>query len=113
MNLLQAIVAHLTNELDVRVATEKPANTKPPFVTVVRNGGGGNEFTDEARISVHCWGRTETEAYELGLLAASAMFQLIAFENNVVSCTQQSFYSNIYTDGTRRWTGVYNIYCNR
>lgn len=113
MDLMQSIIAHLTNELDVRVATERPANPPKELVTVVRTGGGGSRFYQNARVVIHAWSTSDLEAYELGTKVADAMFTLPAFAVNVFDVTQNSFYSNIYTDGTRRWSSAFDIAFNR
>lgn len=114
MDLLRDVVANLAEKLDgVRVATERPENAPTELVTVARTGGGGDEFAQTARFVIHAWGESEASAYKLGMRAADAMFQLPAFSVNVVDVEQNSFYSNIYTDGTRRWSGAYDIYHNR
>lgn len=113
MDVSKAIVQHLKNALGVRVATERPATALTPLVTIVRGGGGGDRFREQARYSIHAWEKTETEAYKLGMQVADAMFDLPASEVNIANVEQDSFYSNIYEDGTRRWTGVYIITNNR
>ena len=113
MDVLKEIVAGLSSMLDVRVATERPANPPKTMVTVVRTGGGGSRFMDSPRIIVHAWGQSEDEAYKLGREAEQAMFALPSYSDNIAEVTQNSFYSNIYTDGTRRWSGAYVLVCNR
>lgn len=113
MDVMQEIVAHLATVLDCRVSTERPANPPKKMVTVVRAGGGGSRFTDTARVVIHAWGSTDAEAYQLGRDAAMAMFSLPGAAVDVAEVTQDSFYSNIYTDGTRRWSGAYVIVTNR
>lgn len=113
MDILLDTVSHLSDSLDCRVATERPANPPGEMVTVTRVGGGGSMFLDSPRVSVHAWAETEAEAYKLGMAAADAMFSLPAHSPDVAEVTQNSFYSNIYPDGTRRWSGVYVVTCNR
>lgn len=113
MDVMRAIVAHLSEELDCRVSTERPANPPKRMVTVTRAGGGGSVFLDSPRIVVHAWGESESDAYALGMEAAAAMFTLPGAADNIAEVTQDSFYSNIYPDGTRRWSGAYVLICNR
>lgn len=114
MDLIKDIVAHLTEELGgVRVATERPANSPKQLVTVVRTGGGGSEFAQTAQVVIATWGESDKDAYNLGRRVADAMFGLPGYSDNVVEVTQNSFYKDTYTDGTRRWSSAYNIYHNR
>lgn len=113
MNISKVIVAHLRESLGVRVATEMPEKRVLPIVTVVRTGGGGNRFREQARYSIHSWAESEAAAYELALAADEAMYELDAADVNIALVTQESLYSNIYPDGTRRWTGTYTITSNR
>lgn len=113
MDVMASIVSHLSGELGCMVSTERPANPPKRMVTVIRAGGGGSRFMDTARVVVHAWGASEKDAYTLGLEAAGAMFTLPGADDNVAEVTQDSFYQNIYTDGTRRWSGAYVIVTNR
>ena len=120
MNISKVIVAHLRESLGVRVTTEMPEKRVLPIVTgvlpivtVVRTGGGGNRFREQARYSIHSWAESEAAAYELSLAADEAMYELDAADVNIALVTQESLYSNIYPDGTRRWTGTYTITSNR
>lgn len=113
MDVLESTVSHLSSKLGVRVSTERPANPPAEMVTVTRTGGGGGAFTERPRVTVHCWAESEKLAYRLGMRAAEAMFSLPSSDDNIASVTQDSFYSNIYPDGTRRWTGAYVMVCNR
>lgn len=113
MDILASIVSHLSTELGCPVSTERPVNPPSKMVTVIRAGGGGSRFMDTARVLIHTWGSSDSEAYLLGRKAAKAMFSLPAVADNVAEVTQDSFYSNIYTDGTRRWSGAYVIVTNR
>lgn len=113
MDILKAAVAHLSTELGCRVSTERPENPPKEMVTITRVGGGGSRFLDRPRVSVHAWAETETAAYKLATEASKAMFTLQDAYPNIAEVTQDSLYSNIYTDGTRRWSGVYVIICNR
>lgn len=113
MDISRAVVAHLSQRLGVRVATERPASPPLRMVTVVRLGGGGGPFDERPSVAINAWGGSESDAYRLAMDAAEAMFSLPESSDNVVSVEQDSLYSNIYPDGTRRWTGNYSIYCNR
>lgn len=113
MDILKATIEHLDASLECRVASERPANPPSEMVTVVRMGGGGSRFIDRPRILVHAWGTSETSAYGLAREAEAAMFTLPAYEPNVAEVSQDSLYSNIYMDGTRRWTAAYVIVTNR
>lgn len=113
MDLVRDVVAHLSDDLGVRVAAERPENPDERMVTVRRVGGGGDRFMDTARIDVTVWAESYKAAYILAKLAEESMFGLPAYSANVASVEQNSFYSNTYTDGTPRWTGVYVIVCNR
>lgn len=113
MDILLETVSHLSDALDCKVSTERPANPPSEMVTVTRVGGGGSVFLDRPRVAVHAWAGTESAAYRLGMDAADAMFSLPGASPNVAEVSQDSFYSNIYPDGTRRWSGVYVIICNR
>lgn len=113
MDISKAVVAHLSRELGVRVSTERPESPPERMVTVSRTGGGGSAFVERPRVVVHAWDGSESGAYRLAMAAAGAMFSLPAAEANVADVTQDSLYSNTYPDGTRRWTGVYVITCNR
>lgn len=113
MDVLKAVVAHLSSELDCRVSTERPANPPETMVTVTRTGGGGSAFRETPRVIVHAWGETEMGAYQLGLAATEAMFTLPGSSDNIAEVTQDSFYSNIYPDGSRRWSSAFVLACNR
>lgn len=113
MDIMKEVIAHLSSVLDVRVATERPANPPNRLVTVTRTGGGGSVFMDSPRITAHAWAESETQAYLLGMEVAKAMFSLPSASANIAEATQDSFYSNIYPDGTRRWSGSYVLICNR
>lgn len=113
MDLMKDIVAHLSDDLGVRVAAERPEHPDERMATVTRVGGGGDRFTVTARIVIDCWAESYKAAYNLAKLAEESMFDLPAYSVNVASVEQNSFYSNTYTDGTPRWTGVYVIVCNR
>lgn len=113
MDVMASIVSHLSSELGCMVSTERPANPPKRMVTAIRAGGGGSRFMDTARVVIHAWGQSEKDAYTLGMEAADAMFSLPGAAENVAEVTQDSFYSNIYTDGTRRWSGAYVIVTNR
>lgn len=113
MDVSKAIVAHLGGALGVPVSTEMPERMALPRVTVVRTGGGGNRFREEARYSIHCWAASESAAYQLALAMDEAMYDLDGADDNIALVEQNSLYSNIYPDGTRRWTGVYIITSNR
>ena len=67
---------------------------------------------------VAAWMANREKAARMGVRlrpmdAADAMFSLPSSDDNVAEVTQDSFYSNIYTDGTRRWSGAYVIVTNR
>ena len=109
----KAIVAHLTQELGCRVSTERPASPPDRMVTAVRLGGGGSMFRETSRYAIHAWAASEKDAYKLGMEAAEAMFSLPGSAPNVAHVEQDSFYSNIYPDGSPRWTGAYTIISNR
>lgn len=113
MDVLKATVDHLAASLDCRVSSERPANPPNEMVTVIRMGGGGSQFIDRARIVVHAWSSSEASAYALARKAEEAMFTLPGAEHDVASVDQDSFYSNIYVDGTRRWSSAYIITTNR
>lgn len=113
MDIIKDTVAHLSNELGVRVASQRPANPDPRMVTVRRVGGGGTMFRDTPRVEVTAWAESDVAAYELADLAADSMFTLPAYSANIAEVERNSYYSNTYTDGTPRWTGVYVIVCNR
>lgn len=113
MDISKVMVAHLSGALGVRVSTEMPEKRVLPIVTVVRTGGGGNRFRERARYSVHCWAASESAAYKLALAMDEAMYDLDAADPNIALVTQDSLYSNIHPDGTRRWTGTYVITSNR
>lgn len=113
MDLIQTIVAHLNNVLDVRVATERPANPPEELVTVRLVGSSGAVYFQQARVVIHAWSTSDAKAYRLGKRVADAMFDLPAVADNVVSVTQDSFYPNNYTDGTRRYSSAFVIPFNR
>lgn len=113
MDIIKDAIAHLSSELGVRVAAERPEHPDPRMVTVRRLGGGGGQFIDSPRVEVSAWAESFSAAYRLAGQAADAMFTLPAYSANVAEVTQNSFYSNIYTDGSPRWTGVYIIVSNR
>lgn len=113
MDVAKAIVSHLSDTLGVRVATEMPEKRTLPIVTVVRTGGGGNRFREQARYVIHSWAESESAAYRLALRADEAMYDLDVADVNIAQVSQDSLYSNIYPDGTRRWTGSYIITSNR
>ena len=70
-------------------------------------------FLDRATVTVHAWSTSESGAYSLARKAEDAMFSLPSAADNVAEVTQNSLYSNIYSDGTRRWSGAYIIAYNR
>lgn len=114
MDILKATISHLSSRLGgVRVSSEAPEHVTTPLVTVMRTGGGGNMFLDRPRMLVHAWGKSEKQALALALEVEQAMFDLPAAEVNVADVTQDSLYSNVYPDGTRRWSGAYVITTNR
>lgn len=114
MDILKATVSHLEASLDgVRVSSEVPEKLTLPLVTVLRTGGGGDMFVDRPRMLVHAWGKTEAQALALARKAEDAMFSLPEAEANVADVTQDSLYSNVHPDGTRRWSGAYVITTNR
>lgn len=113
MDLMADIVSHLSDSLGCRVSMERPANPPTEMVTVTRVGGGGSRFLERPRIAVHAWAGSESAAYRLGVEVANAMLALPDNYANVAEVSQDSLYSNIYPDGTRRWSGVYVIICNR
>lgn len=113
MDLLKAIVPHLSSRLSVKVATERPENAPRNMVIVSRTGGGGSMFDDRASISVESWGESESAAYKLGMAASAAMFDLPASAVNVADVQEDTFYSATLPDGTRRWMGMYTVYTNR
>lgn len=113
MDVLKATIDHLSASLGCRVSSERPASPPKEMVTVIRMGGGGSQFIDRARIVVHAWGDSEASAYSLARRAESAMFTLPGAEHDVSEVLQDSFYSNIYVDGTRRWSSAYIITTNR
>lgn len=113
MDIIKDIVSHLSEQLGTRVATERPANPPKTMVTVTRVGGGGSAFVDSPRVDVHAWAETDMAAYRLAKEAEEAMFSLPAYSDNIAEVSQNSLYSNIYTDGSRRWSAVYVLVCNR
>lgn len=112
-DIVKDAIAHLTDRLGVRAAMERPQHPDPRMVTVRRLGGGGSRFRDSARIEVSAWAESAKAAYLLANQAAEAMFDLPAYSVNIAEVEQNSLYSNIYVDGTPRWTGMYVITCNR
>lgn len=113
MDLLKAAIDHLDSELPCPVSSERPAEPPVERVTVVRMGGGGSQFVDRARILVHAWSSSDSSAYRLARMAEAAMFTLPGAEHNVAEVLQDSFYSNISADGTRRWSSAYIVTTNR
>lgn len=113
MDIIKDVVAHLSADLGVRVASQRPANPGKRMVTVRRVGGGGSVFRDNPLVEVTAWEESDVAAYKLAELAADSMFTLPAFSANVAEVTRNSFRSDTFMDGTPRWTGVYVIVCNR
>ena len=69
MDIVKDVVAHLSDDLGVRVAAERPENPDERMVTVRRVGGGGDRFMDTARIDVTAWAESYSAAYNLAKLA--------------------------------------------
>lgn len=120
MWLLEQLVAYLADTLGVPVSTTMPvdrtgdkAYVKEDMLTVVWEGGNGTRFIEQPRISFHAWSTSDIGAARLLDRAIRALDACPAYLVNVGEATQNSRYSNVYVDGTPRWTAVYVFIVNK
>lgn len=111
--MIADIVAYLTEALGVRVSTSRPVNPPSEMVTVTRTGGVGDRFVDRPLILIHAWGTSDVGACALAERALEAMLEFPDHSDDVSLVTQNSFYTNAYTDGTPRWSVLLECVSNR
>ena len=102
MTDITAIVVSALSALKT-TATERPKNPPNEMYTVRRLGGSGDRFTEQARIAVHCWAKSDNAAATMALQAAELLIALPDMAMNVSSASQDSLYSNDI-DGEHRWS---------
>lgn len=102
----------LGKALGIPAYSEKPDSPPREYVTVRRNGGRGDRFTDRPRVTVHCWAKSDARAAQMAYAAADAMLALPDHVDNVAAVEQDSIYSN-GIDDQRRWTASFNVVANR
>ena len=102
MTDITAIVVSALSALK-RTATERPKNPPSEMYTVRRLGGSGDRFTEQARIVVHCWAKSDAAAADMAMKAVELLIALPDTEANVSDATQDSLYSNDL-DGEHRWS---------
>lgn len=120
MWLLEELVTYLKDTLNVPVSTTMPvdrtgntANVRQDMVTIVWNGGGGTRFVEQPRISFHAWSTEDIKAAQLLDRVIKALDTAPEYITNLGQATQNSRYSNVYVDGTPRWTAVYVFVTNK
>lgn len=121
MWLIEDLIAYLSEALDVPVSTSMPvdikntdsAKVKNDQVTVVWDGGSGTRFLERPRITFHAWSTTDIKAAQLCERVVRALDEAPDHLANVGTATQNSRYTNVYVDGTPRWTCVYVFVVNK
>lgn len=120
MWLIEDLIAYLKGELGVPVSTTMPvdrkgdtATVKTDMVTVVWDGGNGNLFLERPRITFHAWSTEDIKAAQLLDRVIQALDVSPDYITNLAQATQNSRYSNVYIDGTPRWSAVYVFVTNK
>lgn len=113
MWFLPEVISYLNETLGIRVSTTAPEKVTKPIVTVVYTGGQSDGFVERPSCVFHAWANTDLEAMQLIYQVADALFALPGHSNNIARAEQNSIYSNVYTDGTPRWSATFDFVTNR
>lgn len=120
MWLIEELIAYLKEVLGVKVSTTMPVDRKgdtasvhSDMVTVVWDGGSGTRFVEQPRITFHAWSTQDIKAATLLDKVIDALDAAPDYITNLAQATQNSRYSNVYVDGTPRWSAVYVFTTNK